>query len=128
MDFQRNFYKATRNANPSWPVFPHCSGLFLMPTGHFCCPVSTGHSRHSSPTDFCEFLFPTPTGLPLPTSGRVEISSPNTLSGFAPKQTKGSSTWRTTDIVLQIYPQPQMMAREGTENIWEPVKYGKSIY
>ena len=24
MDFEQNFYKATRNANSSWPVFPHC--------------------------------------------------------------------------------------------------------
>ena len=37
----------------------------------------------------------------LPTSGRVEILSPNPLSGFAPKQTKESSAWRTTYIVLQ---------------------------
>ena len=40
-----------------------------------------------------------PTGIPLPTSGRVEISSQNTLSGFAPKQTKGSSACRTPFIV-----------------------------
>ena len=37
----------------------------------------------------------------LPTSGHVKISSPNPLSGFAPKQTKRSSAWRTTYIVLQ---------------------------
>ena len=35
----------------------------------------------------------------LPTSGRIEISSPNPLSGFTPKQTNGSSAWRTTYIV-----------------------------
>ena len=39
----------------------------------------------------------------LPTSGHVEISSPNPLSGFAPKQTKGSSAWRTTYIVLHMF-------------------------
>ena len=33
VDFKRNFFKATRNANPSWPVFPYCSGPYLMPTG-----------------------------------------------------------------------------------------------
>ena len=38
---------------------------------------------------------------PLPTFGYFVISSPNPLSDFAPKQTKGSSAWRTTDIVLQ---------------------------
>ena len=36
----------------------------------------------------------------LPTSGHLEISGPNPLSGFAPKQTKESSAWRTTYIVL----------------------------
>ena len=42
--------------------------------------------------------------VPLPTSGHVEISNPNPLSGFALKQTKGSSAWRTTYIVLQLFP------------------------
>ena len=37
----------------------------------------------------------------LHTSGHVKISGSNPLSGFALKQTKGSSTWRTTYIVLQ---------------------------
>ena len=37
----------------------------------------------------------------LPTSDHVEISSPKPLSGFALKQTKGSSAWRTTYIVSQ---------------------------
>ena len=50
---------------------------------------------------FCGFLLPTPYSLSLPTSGRGEISSPNPLSGFAPKQTKESSAWRTTYIVSQ---------------------------
>ena len=44
-----------------------------------------------SPSDWCS----------LPTSGHAEISSPNPLSGFAPKQTKVSSAWWTTYIVLQ---------------------------
>ena len=38
----------------------------------------------------------------LPTSGHVEISSPNPLFGFAPKQTKGSSAWWTPYIVLHM--------------------------
>ena len=37
-------------------------------------PVSTGHSRHPSPTAFCQFLCPTPTRVPLPTFGHVEIA------------------------------------------------------
>ena len=50
-------------------------GPYLMPTGHFSRPVSTGHSRHPSPTAFSEFLCATPDWPTLPTSGRVEISS-----------------------------------------------------
>ena len=74
VDFERNFNKAPGNANLYWPVFPHCSGPYLMPTGHFCCPVSTGHLRHPSPTAFSEFLCPTPHWRSLPTSGHVEIA------------------------------------------------------
>ena len=77
-------------------------GPYLMPTAHFCCLVSTGYSRHPSPSTFFEFPCPTPTRVPLPTSGHVEISSPKPLSRFAPKQTKESSAWRTTYTVLQI--------------------------
>ena len=36
----------------------------------------------------------------LLTSGHIKISGPNPLSGFVPKQTKGSSAWQTTYIVL----------------------------
>ena len=67
-----------------------------------CCPVSTIHSRHPSPTAFPEFPCPTPTRVPLPTSGQVEDRGLRPLFGFAPKQTKGYSAWRTTYIVLQI--------------------------
>ena len=37
--------------------------------------------------------------FPSPISGHVKISRPNLLSAFTPKQTKGSSAWRTTYIV-----------------------------
>ena len=40
------------------------------------------------------------TRVPLPTSGHVENRGLRPLFGFAPKQTKGSSAWRTTYIVL----------------------------
>ena len=72
--------------HPDWP-FLTATGPYLMPTGLFCCPVSTANCPSPSPVanSFSEFLLPTPTGVPLPTSGRVEISSPNPLSGFAPK-------------------------------------------
>ena len=77
-------------------------GPYLMPTAHFCCPVSTAHLRHPSPTDFSQSLCPALWCVPLPISGHVEISSPNPLSGFVPKQTKGLSVWRTTYIVLHL--------------------------
>ena len=50
------------------------------------CP---GHSRHPSPTAFSEFLCPIPTRVPLPTSGRVEISSPKPFGRFRVKTDKG---------------------------------------
>ena len=66
-----------------------------MPTGHFWCPVSTWPLTSPFANSFSEFLCPNPYSHSLPTSGRVEISSPNPLSGFAPKQTKESSAWQT---------------------------------
>ena len=41
--------------------------------------------------------------VPLPTSGHSRSRVQNPLSGFAPKQTKESSVWRTTYIVLQSF-------------------------
>ena len=54
-------------------------------------------------TNCPELLSPTNSlSRPLTTSGYGEISGPkNPLSGFAPKQTKESSAWRATYIVLQ---------------------------
>ena len=76
------------------------AGLYLMPTGLFCCPVSTANCQLPLCVSRRELL----TRVPLPTSGRIEISSLNPLSGFAPKQTKGSSAWRTTYIVSHTIP------------------------
>ena len=88
MDFWQNCYKATRNANPSWPVFPHCCWTLSHVTGlsDVRCRLPTATLRLPSPTAFSEFLCPTPYLRSLPTSGRIEISSPNPLSGFGPKQ------------------------------------------
>ena len=41
-------------------------------------------------------------GIPLPPSGHPRSRVHNPLSGFAPKQTKESSAWRTIYIVLQL--------------------------
>ena len=67
------------------------------------CPVSTGHSRHPSPTaHFSVPLSHSLTGVPSPLSVTSKSWVQNPLSGFAPKQTKESSSWRTTYIVLQV--------------------------
>ena len=99
------FHKATRNANSSWLVFPH---LLLDPiscrlvSSAVWCWLPTAFLPRPSPTAFSGFLLPT-LRLTFPCLLLVasEISSPNPLSGFVPKQTKGSSAWRTTYIVSQ---------------------------
>ena len=73
--FAQNFYKLLGMPTHLWPVFPHCwplstqdcelilsvfltaPGLYLMPTGLFCCPLST-----------------TPLRLPLPTASLASFS------------------------------------------------------
>ena len=88
-----------RSADSSWLVFHHCFGYHLIGLvsllSGFDCPV-----RRPSPTASLSSFVQLSDWRSLPTSGHVEISGPNSLSGFAPKQTKGSSDWRTTYIVL----------------------------
>ena len=72
-----------------------------LPTAPSPSPVAKCFSELLLPTPSSGFLLSTPDGRSLPTSSRVEISGPNPLSGFAPKQTKGSFAWRTTYIVSQ---------------------------
>ena len=55
------------------------------------CWVLTAPLRRPSPTASSGFLHPTPSRIPLPTSGHVEDRGLRPLFGFAPKQTKGSS-------------------------------------
>ena len=64
------------------------------------CPVSTP-LRPPSPTPFSVPLSHSLAGVPspLPVTSRSRVQNP--LSGFAPKQTKESSAWWTTYIVLQ---------------------------
>ena len=82
-------------------IFPHCGWTLSHADWSLCCPVSTGHSRHPSPTlllsPFVQLSSRIP--LPFPVTSRSRVENP--LSGFAPKQTKESSAWRTTYIVLQ---------------------------
>ena len=82
-------------------IFPHCGWTLSHDDSSLYCPVSTGHSRHPSPTASSSCFVQLSDWRSLPTSGHAEISSPKPLSGFAPKQTKESSAWRTTYGVLQ---------------------------
>ena len=77
------------------PIFS--AGLTAPVSGVDCpCPWFHANSPSSS-------LQPT-LSRPLTTSGYGEISGPKILClVFAPKQTKESSTWRATYIVLQFY-------------------------
>ena len=77
--------------------------LDLISSNLSLSPVPTRHSRHPSPTaNFSVPLSHSLTGVPflLPVTSRSQVQNP--LSGFVPKQTKGSSAWWTTYIVLQI--------------------------
>ena len=73
------------------------------PTG-LSAPVSTGHSRHPLPTASSSSFVQLSDRRSLPTSGHPKSRFQNPLSCFAPKQTKGSSAWRTTYIVLHHTP------------------------
>ena len=86
-------------------IFFHWSGPSLMPT-RLSTPVSGVDclSRHPSPTaHFSVRLSHSLTGVPspLPVTSRSRVQ--NNLSGFVPKQTKESSAWWTTYIVLHLY-------------------------
>ena len=121
MYFSRNFYKATRNTNSSWLVFSHCRPLstqdcelilsvFLTAPGLYLNRLVSSAVRCRLP--FCVTLrqllslgsfFQLPyLAFPFPLPVSSKISSINPLSDFAPKQTKGSSAWRTTYIVSQF--------------------------
>ena len=68
------------------------------------CPESTAPVRGSTSTA-CQLLSPTNSLLASRYlfRSRRDFKSKNPLSGFAPKQTKESSAWRATYIVLQIH-------------------------
>ena len=83
-------------------IFFHSSGPHLLPlVSPLRCPVSTAPVRGSTPTA-CQLLSPTNSLLASRYlfRPRRDFKSKNPLSGFAPKQTKESSAWRATYIVL----------------------------
>ena len=86
-------------------IFPHC-GWTLMScwlASLLRCPESTASVRVPSPTHY-QLLCPTNSLLASRYHFRTrrDFKSKNPLSGFAPKQTKESSAWWATYIVLQL--------------------------
>ena len=90
------------NADSSWLDLLHWSGLSLMPTrlsalvSTVDCPCPCPVANSLLELLFQLTLFSRP--LPLPVTVRFQVQNP--LSCFAPKQTKESSAWRATYIVL----------------------------
>ena len=88
------------------PTYPdRSSSLWLDP--HLIRRVSQLRCRLVCPSSVANCHFSVPlshslTGVPslLPVTPRSQVQNP--LSGFAPKQTKESSAWRTTYIVLHL--------------------------
>ena len=79
--------------HPDWPSLT-ASGPYLMPTGLFCCPMSTANCHSASAFANSSLWVPSSnslTGVPLSTSGCVEISSSGLCLVSRNKQTKGSS-------------------------------------
>ena len=86
-----------------WLILTHLPSLLWTsshPTGlsavrcRLPCPSSVANPSSSS---FSNSLLAFPYPLPVTPRSRLQ----NLLSGFAPKQTKESSAWRTSYIVLQ---------------------------
>ena len=61
------------------------------------CPSSVANCLLRAPLSNSLLVFP----YPLPVTPRSRVQNP--LSGFAPKQTKESSAWRTSHIVLHNF-------------------------
>ena len=84
----------------------HLDSIFFAgPYLLLLCPESTASLRVPSPTT-CQLLSPTNSRLASRYlfRPRRDFKSKNPLSGFAPKQTKESSAWRATYIVLHTFP------------------------
>ena len=78
---------------------PYCGWTLSHADWSLSCPVST------APFANCQLLSPFVSlsdWCSLPTSGHAEISSPKPFVWFRAKTDKGSSAWRTTNIVLHL--------------------------
>ena len=81
-------------------ILTHCSGFHLIRlVSPLRCWLITRVTLRQllprAPLSNSLLAFP----YPLPVTPRCQVQNP--LTGFAPKQTKESSAWRTTYIVLQ---------------------------
>ena len=97
--------KNSTNHEECWLILTGLPSLLLDPIS--CWLVSSAvRCRLQLPPSIarCQLpsLWPTPTCIPLPTSGHVEDRGLRPLFGFTPKQTKGLSAWRSTYIVSHI--------------------------
>ena len=120
--------KATRNANSSLTVFPHCLLLltvlpldcYLTPTGLFCPPLSTALSVFSG------------TFLPSSTSGLARDLAYSPMCGFRAKtdkeivwvastQMKRIATHCLTTLCLSVFvpdPTSRCLSRQWKEEFW----------
>ena len=96
--FARNFFKATWNANSFLTVFPHCLLLLTVRPLDSVVDCSLSLSGFLSQLTLC-LLSDLPFLLHFRTRRRSRVQA--VCLGFAPKQTKRSSAWRTTHIVSQ---------------------------
>ena len=91
-----------------------------MPTGHFCCPVSTSHSRHLSPTAFSQSLFPTLSGVPflLPVASRSRTQA---FVWFRAKTDKGIVCLADPYIVLHLQKLYDNISKSNRLNTFEEI-------
>ena len=111
------------NADSSWLVFPHCSGphltrLVSLLRCRLVTRVTLRQLLPRAPLSNSLLAFP----YPLPVTPRSQVQ--NSLSGFAPKQTKESSAWRTTYIVYNG------IVRHATWGLFgrKPTQLGRRVF
>ena len=88
-------------------------------------PLSVSHRQLTSLGSFFQLL----TRVPLPISSHVEDHGFRPLFGFAPKQTKGSSAWRTLFIVSHMVRLQLFNTMVGTQlNLSKSSKFSAHLF